>query len=155
MSLLSQIYQTCAQRISKLQESLITHQDLFPLQAARLRSMSSHDEEAVDALILRYSQSIAMIQDHLFRAIAIVEQEDLAVQSNRDRTLLMEKLGAIRSAENFGSAAILRNKFAHHYPEDVTVQIERINLVAVEAKQLIDTFSEITQYLQSKNLILI
>ncbi len=153
MSLLAQIYNACAQRVGKLQASLSLHQNLFPLQATQLHSMSAPEEEAIDALILRYSQSVAMIQDHLFRAIAIAEQEEVAVQSNRDRTLLMEKLGAIRSAEDFGSAAILRNKFAHHYPEDVEAQIERINLVALEAQYLINTFGEITKYLNSKSLI--
>jgi hypothetical protein len=45
----------------------------------------------------------------------------------------MEKLGAIKSAEAFGTAALLRNKFAHHYPEEAEARIERLNLVMDEA----------------------
>jgi hypothetical protein len=69
-----------------------------------------------------------MIQDQLFRGIAYVEQEDISDKSNRDKTLLMEKLGAIKSADAFGTAAVLRNKFSHHYPEEIDSRIERLNL---------------------------
>ena len=65
----------------------------------------------------------------------------------------MEKLGAIRSAEEFGTAAILRNKFAHHYPEVTKARIDRLNLLPIEAVQVIETFSEIEKYLLSKQFI--
>jgi len=58
-----------------------------------------------------------MLQDHIFKGIAIAEQEGLRDKSNRDKSLLMEKLGAIDSAESCGSAAVLRNKLVHVYPE--------------------------------------
>jgi len=52
-------------------------------------------EESIDALILRYSQIVSMIQDQVFRGIAYIEQEGISHKSNRDKVLLMEKLGAI------------------------------------------------------------
>jgi hypothetical protein len=108
----------CGQRIEKLTYSLNKNRLLFPLTTERISSLSDEQEESIDALILRYSQSVAMIQDQLFRGIAYLEQEDLSNKSNRDKVLLMEKLGVIRSADEFGTAAVLRNKFAHHYPEE-------------------------------------
>lgn len=91
-----------------------------------------------------------MIQEQLFRGIAHLEQEDISDKSNRDKTLLMEKLGAIRSAEEFGTAALLRNKFSHHYPEETAARIERLNLVMDEATLVVATFNEISAYLQRK-----
>ena len=74
-----------------------------------------------------------MNQDQIFRGIAYIEQEDLSNKSNRDKVLLMEKLGAIRSADEFGTAAILRNKFAHHYLEATTERMMRLNLEIEES----------------------
>jgi uncharacterized coiled-coil protein SlyX len=115
--------------------------------------LSDEEEESIDALILRYAQCVSMIQDQLFRGIAFVEQEDLSDKSNRDKTLLMEKLGAIRSAEDFGTAATLRNKFAHHYPEEAEARMERLNLVIAEAKFVIETFRDIARYLAHKGFV--
>jgi len=126
---------------------------LFPLNIEALESLSDEQEESIDALILRYSQSVAMIQDQLFRGIAYIEQEDLSNKSNRDKVLLMEKLGAIRSADEFGTAAVLRNKFAHHYPEAVADRIARLNLVVEEADFVIGVFGELIFFMQRKGYL--
>ncbi len=141
----------CRQRIDKLAYSLAKNRALFPLTGERVASLSDDQEESIDALILRYSQCVSMIQDQVFRGIAYVEQEDLSDKSNRDKALLMEKLGAITSANAFGSAAMLRNKFAHHYPEEAEARIERLNLVVDEADWVISAFADIVVYLQRKS----
>ena len=64
--------------------------------------------------------------------------------------LLMEKLGAIRSADEFGTAAILRNKFAHHYPEATTDRIARLNLVIEESDFVIKVFNDVLEFLRIK-----
>lgn len=144
----------CEQRIFKLKYSLEKVAYLFPLTLTTITCLNDEEEESIDALILRYSQSVAMIQDHIFRGIAIVEQEDISDKSNRDRALLMEKLGAINSADLFGTAALLRNKFAHHYPEEADARLERLNLVIEESEYLITMFAQIKDYLHKKQFIL-
>ena len=62
----------------------------------------------------------------------------------------MEKLGAIRSADELGTAAVLRNKFAHHYPESVANRIARLNLVVEEAEFVIGMFGESLAFLRRK-----
>lgn len=143
----------CSQRIGKLAYSLNKNRVLFPLSIETVSHLSDEQEESVDALILRYSQSVAMIQDQIFRGIAYAEQEDLSDKSNRDKVLLMEKLGAIRSANDFGTAAVLRNKFAHHYPEAVTDRIARLNLVVEEADFVIEVFKELLAFMKRKGYL--
>ena len=140
----------CGQRIQKLSYSLNKSRVLFPMTREAVESLSDDQEESIDALILRYSQCVAMIQDRIFRGIAYVEKEDISDKSNRDTNLLMEKLGAIKSADDFGSAAVLRNKFAHHYPEEADIRIERLNLIIEEAAFVIGTFGDITRFLLRK-----
>jgi len=143
----------CEQRIQKLNYSIGKSQPLFPLTKERIGRITDEQEETIDALILRYSQCVSMIQDQLFCGIAYLEQEDLSDKSNRDKALLMEKLGAIKSAEEFGTAAILRNKFTHHYPEEIMARVERLNLVLKEAEFVVESFRDIRDYLARKGFI--
>lgn len=143
----------CGQRVKKLAYSLHKNRSLFPMMRESIDTLTDDQEESIDALILRYSQCVAMIQDQIFRGIAYVEQEDLSDKSNRDKTLLMEKLGAIKSADDFGSAAMLRNKFAHHYPEEAEARIERLNLIIEEAEFVVATFVDISDFLQRKGFM--
>lgn len=143
----------CRQRIEKLRYSVDKNAYLFPLSSEKFKLLSQEEEESIDALILRYSQCVSMIQDQLFRGIAMLEQESISDKSNRDKTLLMEKLGAIQSAEAFGTAAMLRNKFAHHYPDEHSSRIERMNLILEEAHFVLETFQDIMSYLIRKKFI--
>jgi hypothetical protein len=145
--------EACRQRSEKLRYSLEKNAYLFPITPEQLATFSSEQEESIDALILRYSQCVTMIQEQLFRGIAFLEQEDIGDKSNRDKTLLMEKLGALPSAEAFGTAAMLRNKFSHHYPEEVAARIEKLNLVVEEGRFVLSCFEEITAYLVRKGFV--
>ena len=150
LDILQRNVEACSQRIAKLNYSVNKNRGIFPLNAGTVTSLTDEQEESIDALILRYAQTVSMIQDHIFRGIAYAEQEDLSDKSNRDKVLLMEKLGAIRSADEFGTAAVLRNKLSHHYPEDVGQRIDRLNLVVQEADFVIDTFQGIIVFLERK-----
>lgn len=143
----------CDQRIRKLAYSLNKNRSLFPMTREQIQNLTDEQEESIDALILRYSQCVSMIQDQIFRGIALVEQEDLSDKSNRDKALLMEKLGAIKSADEFGTAAVLRNKFSHHYPEEVDLRLARLNLIVEESEFVIETFGIITGFLRLKGFL--
>lgn len=123
--------EACRQRTQKLRYSIDKNESLFPITPAQLTAFTSEQEESVDALILRYSQCVTMIQEQLFRGIAFLEQEDSSDKSNRDKTLLMEKLGAIQSA----------------------ARLEKLNLVMEEARFVLKCFDEITAYLARKGFI--
>ena len=77
-SILASNLQACSQRIEKLRYSLQKNTAFFPLTPARLASLTEVQEESIDALILRYSQCVSMMQDQLFRGIAYLEQEDIS-----------------------------------------------------------------------------
>ena len=152
-AMLASSFEACRQRIEKLRYSMQKNAALFPLTPAPLASLGEEQEESIDAFILRYSQCVSMMQDQLFRGIAYLEQEDISDKSNRDKTLLMEKLGAIKSAEDFGTAAMLRNKFSYHYPEETIDRMERLKLVMDEADFVVTCFGDISDYLERKGLV--
>jgi hypothetical protein len=121
-----------------------------------IRPTGNHgkSKKSIDALLFRYSQCVAVIQDQIFRGIGLLEEEDLSDLSQRDKTNLMEKLGVIVSAIGFREAAVLRNKFAHHYTEESQQQLDKLNKVIVEAENVVKIFDHIVGYVAEKQLIL-
>lgn len=89
LTMLLNNYAACTHRVEKLGFSLNKNRKWFPLTVMSAKQLTDEQEESIDALILRYSQCVSMIQNHLFRGIAYIEQEDLSDKSNRDKMLLL------------------------------------------------------------------
>ena len=66
--------------------------------------------------------------------------------SNRDKTNLMERIGALPSAEHFSILAVLRNKLMHNYSEEAQKHLERINFITSESPKLLEIFLSIVKY---------
>lgn len=88
----------------------------------------------------------AMVQDHITRAILLSEEEDLKGRSKKDQRLLMEKLGALKPELNFGTLAELRNRIAHHYPDDNAKQAEILNEVFSRSRDLLEGYNMALTY---------
>jgi hypothetical protein len=151
--LLQKSFAACRVRVENLLYSVQKNSALFPLTLATLSALGEVQKESLDAFVFRYSQCVSMMQDQLFKGIALAEQEDLSDKSNRDKTMLMEKLGAIQSADEFGIAAVLRNKFAHHYPAESKEQLEKLNLLYQEAQFVVTAFEHLLRYAVQKGLL--
>jgi hypothetical protein len=143
----------CGERVKSLEYSIGKNASLFPLSLVFIEQLTEDQKESIDALILRYTQCISMIQDQLFKGILIAEQEDFKDKSMRERTILMERLGAIKSSGEFGEAAVLRNKFAHHYPEESEGQIGKLNKLIDESIYVVRVYNEVVEYINDKRLL--
>ena len=119
---------------------------LVPLTLPRLAVLTDAELEAMDAFIYRYGSLVSNIQDAIFKSIGEVELEPVSTMSNRDKTNLMERLGALPSADEFSTLAYIRNKLMHEYPEEAQKQLDRTNFITHEAPRLIEVFIGITQY---------
>ena len=119
---------------------------IAPLTIEKLERLTDSDMEIMDAYLYRYGSLISNIQDDIFKAVGELEQEPVSSMSNRDKANLMERIGALPSAETFASLAIIRNKLMHEYPEEAQKQLERINFITEEAPNLVDIFIGIVLY---------
>ncbi|MET3105464.1 hypothetical protein AAKU67_000021 [Oxalobacteraceae bacterium GrIS 2.11] len=120
--------------------------NLESLDINRVRSLTDDEIDVIDAYIFRYGSLISNIQDSVFKAIGDLEEEPVADMSNRDKTNLMERIGALPSAEHFSILAVLRNKLMHTYPEEAQKQLERINFITGESPRLLEMFVSIVKY---------
>jgi hypothetical protein len=108
---------------------------------------------AVDALFHRYMSLVSVMQDRLFRSIAVVEQEDVDRISRRDLTELMAKLGALSDAARFSESAIVRNILAHTYLRHVDDRGERLNEALRGAVFLVQAFNEALDFVVRRRLL--
>jgi hypothetical protein len=122
--------------------------ELAPLTLTRLTALGDGDMEVLDAFIYRYGSLVSNIQDSIFKSIGEAEQEPVNAMSNRDKANLMEKLGALPSATEFASLAVIRNKLMHDYPEEAQKQIDRMNYIFDEAPRLLTVFLGIAGYVR-------
>jgi hypothetical protein len=103
-----------AERVaSRLSRSTQKLAPVMLISAADIDRLDDNIQEAIDAFIKRFEQLQDIIENRLFRGIALLEQEDIYGQSKRDLTLLMEKFGIVESADQWSLLSLLRNKLAH------------------------------------------
>lgn len=149
--LLLQEYLIASDKIAcRLAWSLQRVGDLFPLDAAKIDVLSGESEERLDALLYRFNSLAAMIQDHIARAIFMAEEEDITDRSREDQRLLLEKRGALRPQLKFGALAELRNRVAHHYPDDSAKRAEILNEVFNRTNDLIHAYNSVLEYADNK-----
>lgn len=114
--------------------------------------LGSDKRLAMDALLHRYNTLVSVLQDRVFRSIAIVEQEDIP-ESRRSLTDLMEKLGVIGDSDKFREWAVARNKIVHVYTSKVEDQVERLNRALAGAVEIIGFFNETLDYVVRRRLL--
>ena len=120
--------------------------NLESLDIHRVNALTDDEIDVIDAYLFRYGSLISNIQDSIFKAIGDLEEEPIAGMSNRDKTNLMERIGALPSAEQFSILAILRNKLMHNYPEEAQKHLQRINFITSESPKLLEIFLSIVNY---------
>jgi hypothetical protein len=116
-----------ARRVAaRLRRSVERVAALGPFTADLVAGLDPDQAERVDAFLKRFEQLADLVGVTLFKGLAILEQEDAGHLSRRDLADLMEKLGAIASAEQWSRVAVLRNRLAHGYPNDPGRQASRL-----------------------------
>ena len=71
-----------------------------------------------------------------------------------DKLNRLEKLGYLRSAEAWGNARSIRNKFAHDYPDDPEKNAALLNLGMDIARDLVDALIRIENKLRHEHTAL-
>lgn len=137
-----------AQRLAWSQERVAS---LFPVDVGSIASFDDEAEEKIDAWLHRFNTLASMIQDSLFKSVGLLEEENVDKMSNKDKTLLMERLGVVQSATGFSTLAILRNKMAHNYPDDPEKQSERLNMVWRAVPNLLHVMNSIMVFMEQKH----
>lgn len=104
-------------------------------------SLKTLDDEAVqdwDQLILRFTKLQDTMGARLFPATLDVLQESYEDRPMIDKLHRLEKLGYLGSVEQWHELRVIRNRFAHDYPEDDALKAAYLN-EAAEAVPVLET----------------
>jgi hypothetical protein len=136
-----------ARRLARSQRALATR---FPLTPAAIGVLDAEAEDHIDAFLKRYEQLVSAIQNELFKAVALIGDEDIRSLSRREVTELMERLGALPSATRFGTLVAIRNRIAHIYPDDPARQVRNLNEAYEAVPDLIEAYGAVQRYLERR-----
>jgi hypothetical protein len=137
----------CARRLGRSQEKLAQH---FPLNAAAVGSLSPEVEDDLDAFLKRFEQLVNMLQDEIFKAIAVLGGEDVRGLARREIAELMERLGAVPSAATFRTLVTISNRIAHVYPDDPGRQAMNLNEAYAAVPDLLVAHQVASRYLDER-----
>ena len=137
----------CARRLERSHQKLARH---FPLGAATIATLSPNVEDDLDAFLKRFEQLVNILQDDLFKAIALLGGEDIRGLARREIAELMERLGVIPSAGSFRILVAIRNRVAHVYPDDPERQARNVNEAYAAVADLMSAYDTTRRYLDER-----
>ncbi|MBF60317.1 MAG: hypothetical protein CME80_21785 [Halomonas sp.] len=97
--------------MSSLQASL-------PITGERLTRLSDAEIQSLDQFVLRFGKLQDAIGTRLLPSVLLYLQEPYEDRPMLDKLHRLEKLGYIENSEQWQTLRILRNRFAHEYPDD-------------------------------------
>lgn len=129
---LQDVWRECERNIYYLCNALTSLDPVLPMTAERFGHLTDTQMQALDQFILRFTKLQDAMGGRLFPSILAYLQEPYEERPMLDKLNRLEKLGYIRSAEEWQKIRMTRNRFAHDYPDDWSKNSALIN-VACEA----------------------
>jgi len=100
----------------------------------------------VDQLLFRYNKLQDAMGQRLFPAILMLGGDWSEDQTFLDKLDLLEKLGAISSAEQWNELRAIRNKLTHEYPDAPELNAANLNRVVDSIEALRATLDQAADF---------
>lgn len=127
-------WQQCQRHEHHMSHALSAIGPTLPMTASALRLLNDEAVQDWDQFILRFTKLQDTMGARLFPALLDYLQEPYEDRPMLDKLHRLEKLGFIPKLEDWQSLRVIRNRFAHDYPEDDALKAAYLN-EAVDAAQ--------------------
>lgn len=142
MNVINEIVKVCEHHANRLNWAMTQLHSHFPLSAERLENLSDIEIAVLDQFSTRFAKLQDAMGAKLFPAILELTKEQGEFKAFVDKLNQLEKIGAIRSAEDWLLLREVRNAFAHDYPDDLELQANVLSQSYLLAKNLLTTFDD-------------
>lgn len=105
---------------------------VLPLTGERLASLDDANIQSLDQFVLRFGKLQDALGARLFPSVLLYLQEPFEDRPMIDKLNRLEKLGYLENSEQWQVLRMLRNRFAHEYPDDPDKNAA-ILMMAIEA----------------------
>jgi len=131
-------WQQCERHLHHLNHALAAIGPSLPMSADRLAALDDESVQDWDQLILRFTKLQDTLGARLFSAALDVLQEPFEDRPMLDKLNRLEKLGYLGSVEQWHALRVIRNRFAHDYPQDDALKAAYLNEAAEAVPVLAD-----------------
>lgn len=134
--LLDEAWQQCQRHLHHLQHALTALQPVLPVSAEALPTFDDEVVQDWDQFILRFTKLQDAMGARLFPTALAYLQEPYDDRPMLDKLHRLEKLGYLSSVERWQELRVIRNRFAHDYPQDDVLRAGYLNQAATAAQEL-------------------
>lgn len=117
----------CEKHKKRLRWAIKKIKPMLPFTVTVLKDLSDEQVALVDQFILRFSKLQDLMGTQLFPALLELAEEPGQYETFIDKLNRLEKMRVIPSARDWQQLRMLRNAFAHDYPEDSEIQVKTLN----------------------------
>lgn len=126
-SIVQSLLKICERHEKRLRWVIKKIKPMLPFTVPTLKTLSDEKVALVDQFILRFSKLQDLMGTQLFSALLELAEEPGQYETFIDKLNRLEKIRVIPSARDWQQLRILRNAFAHDYPEDSEIQVKILN----------------------------
>ncbi len=123
----------------------------FPMSGHRLSGLDDFGADRVEALLKRVENLQDLLARSVFRALLILQGEDVVPLLARDVFNIMEKIEVIESTKQWLDLSKLRHQLAHDYPLDEDEAVGRVNDAFAAIDPLVETLERVKDYVARKS----
>jgi len=120
---LDEAWRQCQRHLHHLRHAMRALAAHFPVNAEALAGMDDETVQDWDQFILRFTKLQDAMGGRLYPALLDHLQEPYDDRPMLDKLNRLEQLGFLGSIDDWNMLRVIRNHFAHDYPEDDAVKV--------------------------------
>ncbi len=124
---LLEAWRQCEYHLHHLKHALAALAPLLPVTATALSSMDDEVVQDWDQFILRFTKLQDAMGAQLYPALLGYLQEPYEDRPMLDKLHRLESLAFLNSIEEWNNLRVIRNTFAHDYPQDDVLKAAYLN----------------------------
>jgi hypothetical protein len=142
-------WRECQQHLHYLRYALTSLEPVLPLSGPRLQRLDAEAIHDLDQFVLRFGKLQDAIGSRLLPAVLGYLQEPYERRPMLDKLHRLEQLGYLDHAEDWSRLRVIRNQFAHDYPDEPEKNASLLNMAIEAAPTLEAILANIQQRLGS------
>lgn len=117
----------CDLQKSRMEMAFKNLQAILPLTKEKYLNLSETELSFLDMLTARFAKLQDTMGNKIFPLFLELLQEDTSGKSTLDRIHKLEKLGVLKSADEWIAMRSSRNSIAHDYPDNPELMVTNLN----------------------------